>query len=489
MIDIDDANLLFATYGTPDSMKYVVNASEMIGFVHRAQARDQFTDLTHHIATVLSTMVTTEELRDRLLVSSGLDEVHAARVERAQKWIDEVMKPALMKRPQILCVEVDYMIVINNKAVTDSYPDGKAHSSQKIAVCLQLPEHEVRLDSMKTRCMFGGFTTKISLNGPVRWLSKYDAERYTNAVAQRQDPSQKSYFFVKEWADFWIGSLRDWLLGGGASIPKVLTKMSPEQAFDSAMKWHEQLQRRKAREAEKKLATMDKGGRDPIGSITLGLPARGTDGKKICLTISHLLDKQSLEYESVLQHNCVDSFWYRTYTGESVILHVDDTNGGRWTAEISGDSITTPLGSSRHLTFIRQFKGPTNIEAPRELRTALQFWLYHMNLFIYCDRFEHDRKLHRYPFIDNSPGSSSLYATGLLGKMLQENSKSRFDGKSYVIELECSVPERSPFSGRGSPDPTTKYRVVPSGQQDDLIADGQFTFTSFTLDTNLEQPK
>jgi len=169
---------------------------------------------------------------------------------------------------------------------------------------------------------------------------------------------------------------------------------------------------------------------------------------------------------------------------ECIILHIEDTQGGRWTAEVSGDSIETPLGSTRLLTTIRQIKGPKNQAPPSYVHAGLGFWLNYVNLFIYSDKVNlGNRALWRYPFLDYAVSSGSLLSSRFLGVLVQKNSEARFNRKEHVIEIECTVSERMPFSGRSSSDPTTKYRIIPTGPREDDSVSGPNANPKYQLET------
>lgn len=493
-----------ALEASPPHLRSVVNLREMYNFIDTSTAVDLISEVGRVAARLIGDVfmhphrenlaVDIETLRqvpiaqgDRIseLMAGLHTDEYLIRQWKAQEWMNTVMKPAFFKRLDILCLPLVSVTPPAGWSERMRHDPFVIAQGTRVNVRFGLNRKEIQ-ETALGRFFTNRLAAKVLQQGEQcvmdRQVFQTDMYLFTNfclGVSAEEQPTP--HYFVAEWAEQVVESIRDWLLSGDAKIPHVLTKLSPEQALAESVKWHVQLERKKQREAEEKLASMDFGSREFVGSITMdGIRDYQTDKpalyslRKEVLTIHNLMDSAALQYESVWQHHCVDTYWFRVANCECVILHVDDTQGGRWTVEVSGDSIETPLGSTRLLTTVRQIKGPANQAPPSYVRVGLEFWLKYVNMFIYNDKVNFGEKtLWRYPFRDYAVASGTLLSSGFLGTMMQKNSEARFNSKEHVVEIECTVTERLPFSGRSTSDPTTKYRIIPTGLGDDDSVNGQ----------------
>ena len=154
--------------------------------------------------------------------------------------------------------------------------------------------------------------------------------------------------------------VRDWLISGAARIPLTVTKLPWTEAVRMSRKWHEDENRRKQK---RKLKDTPRGDREHIGKMHVP--------KNHDYNIFWLKDQQSLVYESLLQHHCVDGYWPWVVAGNSVILHIANTHPDhetdRWTAELL--MMVPEDGREPPRIVLRQMRGIQNHSAPDEVRT------------------------------------------------------------------------------------------------------------------------
>ncbi len=499
----------------PASHKFVLNLREMYNFIDTLSVNQM--DYVFRIAAELidEPFMRAFELISGIGIPVPNTPLHEAtrrtqtdefkeRRATTTRWFNEVLKPQMFRHLDLTCIPVAKVDTPKNwqfTARSAKFGDTliKERGKREATIWIVNEPTVIRLFFRRKNQLYmaqngmEGFKREVFETDLFRFQSEVESHVKTTYFTYKgettiptENPINAVYFY-HEWASEMADSIRDWMMSGECKFPRVLTKLSLMQAFTESVKWHQRVEDRKRREAERSLKEMSPGYRELLGTVTLEGVHEFTPQGKIkrteVLTFLHLMDQDSLKYESVLQHHCVDTYWFRVFANESVIIHISDTRGGRWTAEVSGDSIETPVGSTRLLTRIQQIRGPANKDAPRYVWTGLEFWLKYMNLFIYTDKvrdgsYPSSSTLCRYPFNDTGITSSTLLSTGLLGTMIQKNSKARFDGKEHVTEIECLVSERTPFSGRQSSDKTTKYRIIPVSREEDASsASGQSTQT------------
>lgn len=125
--------------------------------------------------------------------------------------------------------------------------------------------------------------------------------------------------------------ISDWLVNA-AKVPLTTTKLPWKEAVRLSAKWHEDevLRRRKA--ALKKIT---KGSVVRLGKLEVSGGSLDVGDK---YDVWWLTDKEALEYETVLQHHCVWSYWPTVQARRCAILHMCNTDPAketdRWTVEV-----------------------------------------------------------------------------------------------------------------------------------------------------------
>jgi hypothetical protein len=158
-----------------------------------------------------------------------------------------------------------------------------------------------------------------------------------------------------------LSDLKDWLKEGARKIPLTVTKLPFREAMRLSDQWHDELARKKEREAVKRLKHTSPGKREYVGRLVIA-PGAGIPAGTI-YEVYLLLDQQALMYESLLQHHCVDSYWPLVKDGKIAILHLHNplNEKDRWTVELG------PLWPKRPNWMddaadiqVRQFRGIAN---------------------------------------------------------------------------------------------------------------------------------
>lgn len=130
-----------------------------------------------------------------------------------------------------------------------------------------------------------------------------------------------------------LTDLSDWLVQA-ARVPLTVTKLPFKEAKRLSDEWHLREERRKLRASEKYAGSP--GDRELIGRLTV---APDNNIPEETYEVLWLKDEQSLTYESMIQHHCVDLYWPRVQIGQCIILHARNVNPAkredRWTIEVA----------------------------------------------------------------------------------------------------------------------------------------------------------
>jgi hypothetical protein len=157
--------------------------------------------------------------------------------------------------------------------------------------------------------------------------------------------------------------LKDWLLNG-ARVPLTATKLPLKEALRLAKEWHEREDKKRQKAALKK---QPRGERILMGRLTVN-PGFGCPPGTY--ELFWLKDKVALEYETVLQHHCVWSYWPEVENRKSVILHLRNVDpekpNDRWTIDLR----TMTLTGGSPIIRVAQMRGVVNAPCHPDLSTG-----------------------------------------------------------------------------------------------------------------------
>lgn len=304
---------------------------------------------------------------------------------RAKKWVEEMLFPYIEKHPEEFCLEV--MVDSFRPSPDEDYFGERVWEIEGFALIgredrargLNLTmgadpyirnltttyeNREFAVPSPGWRAGSGDLAPQV--------LRQRSDTRVTILLTNflRRTSMDVVYLFS---AHLLLVALLDWL-AYGAKVPLTVTKLPFKEAKRLSDEWHARMYKRKAKELEK--AAKNPGDRHLVGRLTV---VKDASIPEATYEVFWLKDMQSLKYESALQHHCVDGYWPRVASRNSVILHLKNVDPkahtDRWTVEMSLVSTEyrtydDVIASVPGFAAVRQFRGIANCTPHPELSTG-----------------------------------------------------------------------------------------------------------------------
>lgn len=440
----------------PEHQKWILNLSELKEFASEVRQ----THSMHRFAQEIDgNMLRRYGNRTPDVVPGDFDVVRCIKQTLINKWFEEVAKPQLERHFKHFCVPIKWMDPHERNLDGGSWWNPASlhatldpQSDKKIAVTLEVtdttnPVYEF-MENTRTfpslRGLRGMWTATMRVPDVVR-IKRARAElprEATQSAASAWKLTLKEvpemWYFCGQFANEKLASITDWLISSEGDIPRNVTKLSLLQACVEADKWHKRLEKRKKKEAETKLKTASRGLRTLIGCIKVQNVKTASGKKEDTLSVWWLRDEDALKYESMMQHHCVDGYWPYVQSGSMVILHVESLYSGNWTVELAGDNFSVGAYRAKFLNTVVQMKGPCNVEAPVNIRQAVEFFLNALQIIFTASGktyVGHESLI--YTYIN---AHTEVLTTKHMSATVVRNSEHRFNGKPYVSELAVNVP-------------------------------------------------